>query len=161
MSDPTRYDDLNRLSTATEMRNSTQTWKQAFKFDRYGNRNFVTTSGATTTLPSGFDPDIYNPTVSGTNNRFASGQGYSYDSSGNTTADAEGRTFVYDAENKQISVSDGSGTIGEYSYDGDGKRVKKVVPGTGELTVFVYDAAGKLIGEYSTVVQTGSNAKTV
>ena len=30
-----------------------------------------------------------------------------------------------------------------------------------EETIFVYDAGGKLIGEYSTIVQTGSNAKTV
>ena len=52
-------------------------------------------------------------------------------------------------------------TVGEYFYDGDGKRVKKYVPDTGEVTVFVYDAGGKLIGEYSTVVQTGSDAKTV
>lgn len=42
-------------------------------------------------------------------------------------------------------------TVGEYEYDGDGKRVKKRVPSTGEVTVFVYDAGGKLIGEYSTV----------
>ena len=38
--------------------------------------------------------------------------------------------------------------------------MKKVVPG-GETTVFVYDAGGKLIREYSSVVQTGSAAKTV
>jgi YD repeat-containing protein len=79
---------------------------------------------------------------------------------GHTTADAEGRTFVYDAENKQVEVIESSVTIGEYFYDGDGKRVKKVVPG-GETTVFVYDAGGKLVGEYSSVVQTGSDAKTV
>ena len=64
--------------------------------------------------------------LSTTNNRFDSGQGYSYDSSGNTTADAEGRTFVYDAENKQVEVIESSVTIGEYFYDGDGKRVKKI-----------------------------------
>jgi RHS repeat-associated protein len=45
-------------------------------------------------------------------------------------------------------------TIGEYFYDGDGKRVKKVVPSTGETTVFVYDASGKLAAEYSTIVET-------
>jgi hypothetical protein len=37
--------------------------------------------------------------------------------------------------------------------------VKKVVPSTGETTVFVYDAAGKLIGEYSTIVASSNNAK--
>ena len=91
-----------------------------------------------------------NPSVNPSNNRFASGRNYGYDSSGNTTADATGRTFVYDAENKQTSVSDQNGTIGQYFYDGDGKRVKKVVPATGETTVFVYGAGGQLVAEYST-----------
>jgi RHS repeat-associated protein len=102
---------------------------------------------------------MLNPTISTANNRFDSGQGYSYDSSGNTAADAEGRTFVYDAENKQVEVIESSVTIGAYFYEGDGKRVKKIAGS--EETIFVYDAGGKLIGEYSTVVQTGSNAKTV
>lgn len=154
------YDSLNRLADATETQNSSQTWKQTFSYDRYGNRNFNTSGINTTTLPQNFDPDIYNPTISTSNNRFNSGQGYTYDSSGNTTADAEGRAFVYDAENKQIEVLESSVTIGEYFYDGEGKRVKKVGP-AGETTVFVYDAGGKLIGEYSTVVQSGSNAMTV
>ncbi len=58
-------------------------------------------------------------------------------------------------------MTDASGTIGEYWYDGDGRRVKKSVPATGEVTVFVYDAMGRLIQEHSTVVQTGSDAKIV
>lgn len=161
------YDELNRLATAEETQNSSQTWKQAFSYDRYGNRNFV--ESTTTTLPKncGMSPNftvctadvpIVNPTVSTSTNKFSTG--YTYDSSGNTTADAESRTFVYDAENKQVSVSDGSGTIGQYVYDGDGKRVKRIVPG-GETTVFVYDTLGRLIQEHSTVVQTGNDAKTV
>lgn len=88
-----------------------------------------------------------------------SSQGYSYDSGGNTTADPSGRTFVYDAENKQTSVSNGSGSIGQYWYDGDGKRIKKIVPATGETTVFVYDASGKLVAEYSTIVANSTDAK--
>lgn len=154
------YDELNRITTAEETKNSSQEWKQTFTYDRYGNRNFNTSGGNTTTLPPSFDADIYNPSISTANNRFSSGQGYSYDSAGNTTADAEGRTFVYDAENKQIEVLESSATVGEYFYDGDGKRVKKEIPG-GETTVFVYDAGGKLIQEHSTMVQTGGNAKTV
>lgn len=71
------YDELNRVATAEETQNSSQTWMQTFTYDRYGNRNFNTTSGATTTLPSGFDPDIYNPTISPPIVRFASGQGLS------------------------------------------------------------------------------------
>jgi RHS repeat-associated protein len=156
------YDSLNRLKDATENitpngGSQTQSWKQTFTFDRYGNRNF---DQANTTRPASFaNPNVTNPTIDPSNNRFASGQGYSYDSSGNTTAVAEGRAFVYDAENKQVSVSDTGGTIGQYWYDGDGKRVKKNVPATGENTVFVYDAGGKEIAEYSTQTASQQDAK--
>jgi hypothetical protein len=44
--------------------------------------------------------------------------------------------------------------IGKYYYDGEGKRVKNVVPATGETTVFIYDTSGKLAAEYSTIVET-------
>ncbi|MBK9214288.1 MAG: RHS repeat-associated core domain-containing protein [Chloracidobacterium sp.] len=73
--------------------------------------------------------------------------------------DANGQSYVYDGENKQVKASNGGGTLGEYFYDGDGKRVTKVVPSTGEVTIFVYDAAGKQIAEYSTVVESVEDAK--
>jgi hypothetical protein len=102
------YDSLNRIKTAEEKpdgytqtqcdQNPTHCWKQTFLFDRYGNRNFDTANGATTTLPPNFDPNIYNPTVSTSNNRFSSGQGWAYDAAGNVITDAEGRSFTYDAE---------------------------------------------------------------
>lgn len=78
------YDSLNRLESATETSNSTQTWKQEFSFDRYGNRNFVTGTGHTTTL--GSCTTMCNPTFDTSNNRITS-SGFSYDSSGNTTGD--------------------------------------------------------------------------
>jgi len=74
-------------------------------------------------------------------------QGYTFDLAGNVITDAQGRTFNYDAENKQKSVSNSGGSLGTYFYDGDGKRVKKV--SNLETTIFVYDAAGKLVAEYS------------
>lgn len=56
-----------------------------------------------------------------------------------------------------------TGTVGEYWHDGDGKRVKKFVPAVGEnpaeVTIFVYDAAGKLVAEYSTIVADTNTAK--
>jgi RHS repeat-associated protein len=52
-----------------------------------------------------------------------------------------------------VQAGNTGGTLGTYYYDGDGKRVKKVVPG-GETTVFVYDASGKMIAEYSTQLNT-------
>jgi RHS repeat-associated protein len=94
---------------------------------------------------------VTNPTISTTNNRLSSA-GYAYDTSGNLTADPGGHTYVYDAENKQIEVKNSSSVpLGQYFYDGDGKRVKKVVP-NGETTIFVYDSSGKMVAEYSTLL---------
>lgn len=140
------YDAVNRLKSATENIGATQSWKQTFTFDRYGNRNFDTTNNNTTTL--GACPTAQcNPTISATNNRFTSGQGYTYDFAGNVITDAQGRTFAFDAENKQKEVRDVNNiVIGTYFYDGDGKRVKKV--SNTETVIFVYDALGKLVAEY-------------
>jgi RHS repeat-associated protein len=49
--------------------------------------------------------------------------------------------YDYDGENKMVQAG-GS----EYVYDGDGQRVKKLVGSM--TTIFVYDAARKLIAEY-------------
>ncbi len=127
------YDELNRLANATETSNLTQTWTQVFGYDRYGNRNITSGTGQT------------NLTFGSTTNRITTSN-YSYDSAGNTTADPSGKSFTYDAENKQTKVTSGGGTIGEYWYDGDGKRVKKTT-NTGDNVIFIYDAAGKLIEE--------------
>lgn len=65
-------------------------------------------------------------------------------------------TFVYDGENKQIEVKNSGGQLlGEYWYDGNGKRVKKKAYVNGQLidtTIFVYDATGKLVAKYSTAL---------
>lgn len=149
-----------------------------------GSRRFCSTATATATLTKptttfeGFDKlcnsntercaelrKKLNPAIDTSDNRLSSGQGYSFDDAGNTTRDASDRKFTFDAENKQVKVEaltpgtdTVTGTIGEYFYDGDGKRVKKHVPSTGETTVFVYDAGGKLIEEYSTIVTSEQDA---
>ncbi|MEP6539528.1 MAG: RHS repeat-associated core domain-containing protein, partial [Bryobacteraceae bacterium] len=51
------------------------------------------------------------------------------------------------AENHVVSVASGSNGNAAYAYDGAGQRVKKTVNGT-VVTVFVYDAAGRLAAEY-------------
>ena len=150
------YDSLNRLKSATEnIQNSTETWKQTFQYDRYGNRNF---DAANTTTLGSCSTAQCNPSIDAANNRFTTNQGYTYDLSGNLLTDAQSRSFVYDAENKQKTVSDASGTIGTYSYDGDGKRVKKV--SQAETTVFAYDASGKLAAEYLLTTATPQTATT-
>jgi hypothetical protein len=35
------YDPLNRVDDSTENINGTQTWRHAFSYNRYGNRNLV------------------------------------------------------------------------------------------------------------------------
>src|SRR5687768_15496586 len=45
----------------------------------------------------------------------------------------------------------------DYSYDADGKRVKKVV-GT-VSTIFVYDVSGRLIAEYSNAVPASNGTR--
>jgi hypothetical protein len=56
-----------------------------------------------------------------------------FDNAGNTKIDAENRSFIYDSEDKQVEVRDQANTIvGQYFYNGDGQRIKKVVPSPGE-----------------------------
>ncbi len=164
------YDSLNRLKSADEKplgwtdctSDPTKCWQQVFTFDRHGNRNFD--EDDTTTLPKECNGNtevceairpIVNPSVNTSDNRL---NGYTFDAAGNTGRDAQNREFTYDAENKQVKVEtvDGNGdpiaTIGEYFYDGDGKRIKKVVPSEDEVTVFVYNASGQLVAEYSTEI---------
>ena len=154
---------------------STETWKQDYTFDRYGNRNLDEAN--TTTIPKncGTSPNftvcvadrkVFNPSISASTNRINLDQDgdsvndYAFDAAGNTTNDAQMRKFTYDAENKQTKVetvnSSGTvtGTIGEYFYDGDGRRVKKRgwINGQWEETIFVYDASSKLVAEYSTIL---------
>jgi YD repeat-containing protein len=56
------------------------------------------------------------------------------------------RTSTYDAENRQISVTDGVRTTTTYAYDGEGRRTKKTNQGV--TTTFIYDAMGQLAAEY-------------
>jgi RHS repeat-associated protein len=175
------YDSLNRIKDAKEMIGSTQQWKQTFTYDRYGNRSLDESGSSgnylTTTLARGCSTSTYNPngicdkkkvnpTFVAGNNRITQDQDgdsqndYLFDAAGSTTTDANGNTFIYDGENKQVEVKNSSNqTVGQYWYDGDGKRVKKYVFSTGETTIFVYDASGKMVAEYSTIVESTSTAK--
>ncbi len=94
---------------------------------------------------------ICNPLINTSDNRISGGQNYSYDANGNLTQDATGKQFLYDAENHQKQVKDANNVIiGEYLYDGEGKRVKKI--SSTEITVFVYNGGGTLVAEYSTAI---------
>ncbi len=154
-----KYDSLYRLTEARETNgtgtSALQTWKENFGYDRYGNRlshdKFVGTTQLTLDNKT-------NPTIDPNNNRFNSGQGYVYDKNGNIIQDVGDqdavRTFVFNGDNKQRFVVQAGKNVGEYFYDGEGHRVKKIVYDTNgttvkEETIFVY-SSGKLIEEYST-----------
>jgi RHS repeat-associated protein len=168
------YDAVNRLQSAEEQSGATTNWRQVYSYDRYGNRRF----GAGTTWPdysqtpndpaTGLPVDpARNPVFDPSNNRIkvtAAGQGeYGYDAAGNLLCEpgrlcTQGQSslmpyYAYDAENKMRSAAggyEGGGT--SYTYDGDGRRVKKATY-SGEVTVFVYDAVGRAVAEYSNQVE--------
>lgn len=148
------YDSVNRLKSVEEIQNNTQTFKQAFTYDRYGNRNFDTAN--TTTLGT-CPTNQCNPAFDVNTNRITS-SGYTYDLAGNIIADAQGRQFTFNGDNKQTQVKDSSNNIiGTYSYDGEGKRIKKVT--NSETTTFVY-SGGKLVAEYTLTTATPQAATT-
>ncbi|HMS08949.1 MAG TPA: hypothetical protein PKE66_05665, partial [Pyrinomonadaceae bacterium] len=148
------YDDLNRIQSASESIGGNQTWKQTFVIDRYGNRRFDTSNGNTTTLASCTEA-VCNPDISTARNRITTA-GYQYDENGNLTRDGEGKRFEYDAENHQnaffLADNPTSTPDATYLYDGEGRRVKKI--SDTETTVFVYNAPGQLVAEYSTQIET-------
>lgn len=152
------YDRLDRLESAEEKGGAASNWKQVYSYDRYGNRTF--TNG--TTYPAQLNT-INNPVVSEANNRITS-TGYVYDEAGNLRCDAlhpctgDGTNtayYDYDGEGRMVRAgsggSDYSNGGNSYAYDGDGRRVKKATY-DGEATVFVYDAGGRVVAEYSNQV---------
>lgn len=149
------YDDLNRLQQAKEVVGTAETWKETFTIDRSGNREF---DAANTTTLGSCPQTVCNPDINPANNRFLASQGYGYDENGNVTQDATGQRFGYDAENHQkeffIAGNSSSNPDATYAYDGDGRRVKKI--SSTETTVFVYNAIGQLVAEYSTQIETAN-----
>ncbi len=74
--------------------------------------------------------------------------GVQFDTSGNQTA-YDGLTLGYDAESRNTSVT-GSGASMTFSYDGEGRRVKKAVTPSGSpavTTYYIYNALGQLAAE--------------
>jgi RHS repeat-associated protein len=135
------YDQVNRLLSASEGAN----WNQQYGYDVYGNR-WVQPSSTYIPNPS-LTPQSLSA-FSAANNRLTTALGFNYDAVGNLTSDPTTalNAMVYDAENRQTSYTK-AGVTTQYRYDGDGRRVKKE-EATG-ATVFVYNAGGQLVAEYS------------
>ena len=69
---------------------------------------------------------------------------FGYDANANITSET-GWTYIYDLSNQLIRVLAGSNVVGEYTFNGAGQRIKKVVQGT--TRIFHYDLQGHLIAE--------------
>src|SRR5882724_4752514 len=136
------YDQVNRLLSAAETYNQAARWTQTYTFDQVGNRTGLTNSGIDAL------PTDHTPTVSSSTNRISEA-GYVYDNAGNLKDEpaALNKHYKYDGDNRLVDFNTGAT---QYLYDGDGRRVKKIVVGNPTTTtVFVYNAGGQLIAEYT------------
>ena len=138
------YDKLNRLTGATERRSGTETWSQTYQYDVYGNR--AVTAGRNHSSTPALTPSALTSFNASTNRLLG---GAAYDGAGNLTLDWGGRRFKYDGDNRMVSFdTTGLNTDGTYHYDGEGRRVKRVVGGV--TTTYLYNAGGQLVAEYAT-----------
>ncbi len=108
---------------------------QVFDYDANGNRTLLTEFGQSGTYSY----------LAGSNRLLdstgPSTKTYSYDLSGNITSDGT-YTYGYDDRGRLVDVDSGAVS---YVHNGQGQRVSK---SNGTQTLFVYDEAGQLIGEY-------------
>jgi RHS repeat-associated protein len=126
------YDNLDRLTSAV----NPASYNQTFVYDLVGNRTSETVSGASTAL--GYGAASNRLVQNGT-------QTISYDNSGNTTSDGT-FSYSYSGRNRLVQVSQGASTLATYKHNALGQRVAKTLGGT--TTLFAYDEAGHLLGEY-------------
>jgi len=119
------YDSLNRLLTATGIYGPI-----SYTYDKAGNRLTKTMDDQTET---------YNY-ITGTNKLLEitgpNPTTFTYDPNGNTTAIGD-KSFIYNQNNRLIQSDKNGTTLGEYTYNGLGQRVKKVTEG--QTILFIYD----------------------
>ncbi len=140
------YDSVNRVTSMMEAGATSQ----SYDYDQYGNR--AITAGYVA------DPALTPQSLAAYNAQTNRINAREYDLSGNITRNYQttGHTYSYDAENRMVSYDGGQPNVNpmaaRYSYDGDGRRVRAQT--ASGVTVFVSDATGKLVAEYSTAGQT-------
>ena len=126
------YDSINRLDGATGPWGSL-----SWTYDDVGNRLTYTDDVGTTNYSYFTGTNRLQALTGSTSKTF------SYTNAGNTEIE-DTRQYVYNENNRLTQVNDG-GVIGDYTFNGNGERVIKVVQGT--TTIFYYDQNRYLIGE--------------
>ncbi len=128
------YDALDRLTAATGPWPSSGSL--SYTYDSVGNR---LTEGGTLGSSAYTYSDNLLTDITGAKNKT-----FSYDANGNTITE-NNRLFTYAQNNRLIQVTENSATLGTYTHDGQGRRVKKVAGG--QTTYFFYDQQSRLIAE--------------
>ena len=120
-----QYDEYNRLTQATA-----SAYTRYYGYDGFGNLRLVGGTGgphanyALNYALNGSGAPATNRIASVTEN--GATEPFTYDAAGNLTA-GDGQTYAYDGASRLSSVN--GGLWGQYGYDGDGLRVKKVEGG--------------------------------
>jgi RHS repeat-associated protein len=127
------YDALYRLTQAVGQWGTIQ-----YQYDPVGNRTAETTNEGTTSYS--YSANKLTSSIGVKNYSFG------YDSNGNTITE-NSRQYTYNQNQRLIKVTDTytDTVLGEYTYNANGQRVKKVVDG--RTTYFIYDQSGNLIEE--------------
>ena len=128
-----QYDALNRLIQATGVFGTI-----GYAYDKVGNRLSRTIDGETDTYTYESGKNRLSE-ITGVNPK-----SFTYDANGNTTVSGS-QTLTYNQNDRLIKVAENSTVKGEYTYNGNGQRVKKV--SGGETVIYHYDRFGNLIGE--------------
>lgn len=147
------YDALNRLDWAREVIDGgAEQWKQAFTYDRWGNRRINTgvTYGAGINNKN-FEKHDY------TNRLYAPGdlalpdasRQIRYDAAGNQIKDTYSGygTAVFDGDNRITTITDASAGSTTYAYSADGQRVRRTIVGVETWQVHGFN--GELVAEYA------------
>jgi RHS repeat-associated protein len=162
------YDSVNRLTSMIESGGSNEP-NQYYGYDNTGNRSLL--SPPSSFIPyAGVTPQVAQPTSNWVLGQtlpvayapFASNRyNVAHDAAGNETAAStvtSTSSAAYDAENRLQTVTGLSMGVLRYYYDGDGRRVMKVLcsasPCTNttsgaQITTYVYDSSGQLVAEYA------------
>jgi RHS repeat-associated protein len=138
------YDALNQLTSFQRgTLNGTDTGlvgsashSQSWSPDALGNFSSVTTDGTTQTRSHNQQNEI--TSISGAGS-------VTSDANGNLTADGSGNSYVYDAWNRLVKVSNGSGVLAQYAYDALDRRITETHGGT--TTDLYYDDRWQVLEE--------------
>jgi RHS repeat-associated protein len=127
------YDGLDRLVDA-----SSTSWSHSYSYDEAGNR-------------TGKDGTTYSINAANQVTGLSDGTVFSYDENGNMVEKMKGFDaweYNYDSSNRLTRVEKNDMTIGEYVYDGNGRRI--LVIENGMETVYIYSGLNVLYEETAT-----------